>query len=144
MNTSLIDSLFKKTIVKDGHWLWIGAVSGNGYGYYRNQRVHRLSVSIYHRVDYNGDWLACHICDEELCWNPLHLYVGDSSTNTIDTVRKGTFNNQYTKATHCVNGHEFTKENTYTYLTKNGKLFRQCRQCVKGRLYARRNHMPAT
>jgi hypothetical protein len=31
--------------------------------------------------------------------------------------------------THCANGHEFTPENTYIYLTDNGKEYRKCRTC---------------
>jgi hypothetical protein len=34
-------------------------------------------------------------------------------------------------ATHCKQGHEFTKENTYLQKRVNGKYQRRCKKCSK-------------
>ena len=34
----------------------------------------------------------CHICARKACYNPAHLYLGDSSTNQIDSIRAGKHN----------------------------------------------------
>lgn len=37
------------------------------------------------------------------------------------------------KQTHCINGHEFTPENVYSHLTKEGLIHRACLLCIKKR-----------
>lgn len=43
------------------------------------------------------------------------------------------------KKTHCIHGHEFTEENTYTYIV-NGKECRKCKtcECMRMRLKSKR------
>ena len=42
------------------------------------------------------------------------------------------------KDTHCKHGHEWTPENTYLYLDKNGLTRRKCRSCTLRRLDEKR------
>ena len=43
------------------------------------------------------------------------------------------------EATHCVHGHKWTPENTYSYLGPNGQKRRKCKQCVMNRDNKRRD-----
>lgn len=128
MNLALISKLWERTKVVDSHWLWQGTIKDNGYGTvsYSNGStyVHRLSLCIYLKLLYTDKWVACHLCEYKNCWNPLHLYQGTQKDNLKDLVRAG--KHYETIKTHCPQGHEYTKENTYN----NPKGFRQCKTCV--------------
>jgi len=127
MNLEMIEVLWKKTEVKDGHWLYDGRVSQDGYGYLFYNRsnwvVSRLSLCIYLGLKYRDNWLACHIdgaCIYKNCWNPLHLYQGSQLDNTSDRYK------HHIPTKFCKNGHPYTAENTYTNL----KGYRVCKQCM--------------
>lgn len=40
----------------------------------------------------------------------------------------------------CPNGHEYTEENTYIYVTKEGHRERYCRLCRRDRMRVRQNY----
>lgn len=115
-----------KVVSLDGCFIWPGSKTAAGYGqvwlgkstYY----VHRLSASIYLNLNlHDEDILVCHrtICKNSNCWNPEHLYLGDDKTNGEDRA---------SLITHCINGHEFTPENTYIAMNARYPK-RQCRKC---------------
>ena len=54
----------------------------------------------------------------------------------------GNRNNQNTDKTHCVRGHEFTEENTYTY-PSGSKHKRACRTCKNSPSKKREQHLKA-
>lgn len=74
-----------------GCWEWQGATK-NGYGRttvdYRNVLVHRHFFEMYHGELAAGE-MACHTCDNRLCFNPEHLFRGDAKANYDDMVAKG-------------------------------------------------------
>jgi hypothetical protein len=86
-------------------WEWTGAKTSSGYG---NLSWHGLHVQA-HRVAYylaiggirletefrRGDRartyrrFVLHKCDNRLCCNPNHLFLGSMRTNLLDAYRKG-------------------------------------------------------
>lgn len=75
----------------DGCWLWTGGVSAR-YGMFGIKR----KIMRAHRVAYilaNGSipkgLLVCHSCDNPLCVNPDHLWVGTQEDNMNDARKKG-------------------------------------------------------
>lgn len=135
-NLTIIKSrlLTKRTITSNGCWLWEGACFKTGYGalYFMGKmwKVSRLSMFLFKPDEYRESLQALHknICTSKKCFNPEHLYMGDSSDNMNDKVTAGT--HQGTLKTHCPQGHEYTEENTYKYSGRGG---RQCKICSKKR-----------
>lgn len=62
-----------------------------------------------------------HLCRNRACFNPKHL---EPVTSRENTMRGENFAAKNAAKTHCVNGHEFTPENTYPY-----RGWRHCRTC---------------
>lgn len=76
-----------------GCWLWTGAVTGAGYGAFMfNGRMaesaHRASY-VLHKGKIDEEMLVCHKCDNKLCVNPDHLFLGTYLDNTRDMIKKG-------------------------------------------------------
>src|SRR5688500_7656308 len=81
----------------DACWPWIGARNDSGYGSLKvptptvrkAERAHRLAL-IFTGHDLPDDALACHRCNNRICCNPAHLYVGDHRQNHRDAIDNGT------------------------------------------------------
>lgn len=73
-------------------WNWLGARVTAGYGQFRVNGslyyAHRYSYEIHYGPVPDGMFI-CHGCDNPLCVNPLHLFVGTQSDNMIDMWNKG-------------------------------------------------------
>lgn len=80
-----------------GCWIWQASLSTNGYGQIkfgdRPVLAHRVS-RILHNGEIPGDGSkygtmnVLHKCDNQLCVNPEHLFLGDQSDNANDAVSK--------------------------------------------------------
>jgi hypothetical protein len=88
----MIEPVLPKGILKPtGCIEWPGAPDAKGYG--RIRRGGRLSLV--HRVSYQqnvgdpGELLVCHKCDNPICLNPEHLFLGTHADNVDDRERKG-------------------------------------------------------
>ena len=96
-----IKSAFEKKFSPEpntGCWLWTGNTFSlrNGYGAFTHrpsktimQRAHRISWNIYVNTNITVDDHILHKCDNPLCVNPEHLFLGDQASNMEDKSYKG-------------------------------------------------------
>lgn len=86
----------KTTVGETGCWEWQGTLYANGYGQIklatgkpggRAAYVHRLSWQLHFGQIPKGVYV-CHRCDNRLCWNPSHLWLGSNRENRLDSVAK--------------------------------------------------------
>lgn len=76
-----------------GCWEWQGGLNTpDGYGEFNSpEGWSRLAHRIAWRLERGdiGDDKVLHECDNKLCVNPDHLYLGDASDNRLDEVKRG-------------------------------------------------------
>lgn len=86
-----------KTLVEpSGCWKWTGAIGSHGrYGIVglvgKQWLAHRASWFLFRGEDPGGR-AVCHRCDNGLCVNPDHLFLGTQGDNVTDMERKGRSN----------------------------------------------------
>lgn len=78
---------------KNQCWLWLCSTNGVGYGKLKFRGkfwlAHRLAYIL--QVGDPGKSLLCHKCDNRLCVNPEHMFLGSYRDNTKDCMEKGRF-----------------------------------------------------
>jgi len=119
----------------NGCWEWSSAVRGNGYGAFfthllnegrKCHGAHRYSWMMVNGPIPEGLWVL-HKCDNRICVNPDHLFLGDRTDNMRDCAKKKRVCTiGQSNKTHCKRGHEFTEKNTK--LNKIGH--RSCKTCI--------------
>lgn len=111
-------------------WIWTGALDAWGYG---RAQVDLVSKGA-HRIAYElsvgpipDGMVLDHLCRTRACVNPNHLEVVTVAENNR---RAAPYSSRSLK-THCKHGHEFSPENTYIRMHRNGRPHRTCRACNK-------------
>lgn len=78
--------------LETGCRLWLGGVSGSGYGIMsvanRSQLVHRISYQEFRGPIPPGQCVL-HECDVRICVNPEHFFLGTKGENNSDRKKKG-------------------------------------------------------
>lgn len=81
---------------ENGCWEWTGGTT-QGYGRFgfhgKSVAAHRVSMMLFHEpyAEFK-DLLVCHKCDNTMCVNPDHLFLGTHQDNINDKMAKGRHN----------------------------------------------------
>jgi predicted GIY-YIG superfamily endonuclease len=97
ISASSINKFYKKIKKENNCWLWTGKTDKDGYGkfgYWNTNKKIGVSINT-HRFSYiitNGQiktgLKVCHSCDNKLCVNPQHLFLGSDKINADDRENK--------------------------------------------------------
>lgn len=131
----MVDRFWEKVEVRGDSecWNWMGATYVTGYGSISlpgwrtgSIKAHRFSAMLHFGMFDRRLWVLHH-CDNRLCVNPAHLYLGDVRDNARDAAQRGRL--AAMRQTHCRHGHELTPSNIFPDV--NGH--RRCRKCSSRR-----------
>jgi hypothetical protein len=118
-------------IPEAGCWIWMGALTGAGYGSMRLSGAGRRQSPIAaHRFSYEsfigpiGGLQVLHRCDITCCVNPAHLFIGTPQANMTDKVSKSRQNKSFT-------GEQYRKLSPEDHLTIAGSMESSKQQAKK-------------
>ncbi len=107
---------------------WMKHRRNGWYGYttFRGAQegVHRIIWRL-EKGEIPNKLFVCHKCDNPICINIDHLFLGTHSDNMRDKIRKG--RDWHQQKTHCPQGHAYITGNIYF---SGKKKWRKCRTCT--------------
>lgn len=129
-----VQRILRRIVVdENGCWVFQGAKS-HGYGRVkvttapftaRWWHVHRAVYTVL-VAPVPDDLVVDHLCRNRACCNPEHL----EPVTTWENLRRGIgWVAKNASKTHCVNGHEFTVENTQMRHSPGRAPYRTCKEC---------------
>ena len=81
----------ERVVCKEGCWGWTGHVTEKGYARFKCDGIHTFG-SIFSWMLFKGDipynHFVCHKCDNPICCNPEHLFIGKPAKNSEDMKQK--------------------------------------------------------
>jgi hypothetical protein len=82
-----------KVSQSSGCWMWTAGRFERGYGAFQWQKgkvvkAHRAAWTLF-KGEIPEGLFVCHKCDEPLCVNPEHLFLGTARDNSQDMIAKG-------------------------------------------------------
>lgn len=92
---SLLDKLLYNIRINEQTdcWEWQGGTNNIGYGMIRDDKrmrtTHRVSYEEHNNTKIPKYMCVCHSCDNPLCVNPQHLWLGTRKDNIQDMIKKG-------------------------------------------------------
>ena len=109
----------------DGCWQWKASFDSSGYGLLsvsgKSAKAHRFAYELLVGPIPHG-LVIDHLCRNRACVNPAHM---EPVTN-YENLRRGAGHDvSQGRRNQCINGHDFTEENTYI----NPKGAKVCRAC---------------
>lgn len=94
MKNKYIQRFWERTQTKgpDDCWVWTGCKDSMGYGVIycekRTIKAHRLSMMIFLKRILSKEEHVLHKCDNPICVNPNHLFIGNMQINNEDMYKK--------------------------------------------------------
>lgn len=84
---------FKEKLGEDGEcWPFLGSKNKDNYGQLtfrgRTHLAHRVSYTLF-KWEIPKGMYVCHHCDNPICCNPYHLYIGTQKDNMRDMITRG-------------------------------------------------------
>jgi len=90
----LADKFWEKVDIRGPNecWPWTAYTNDMGYGMIKHKgralRAHRVAWELTYGPIPEG-MFVCHHCDNPLCCNPAHLFIGTQADNLTDMAQKG-------------------------------------------------------
>lgn len=138
-NLGLLRSLPEKVLsacAGKGRYLNVNLFKADGTR--GTRKVHHLIALTFHGSRPFPGAVVRHLDDDPLNNHVSNLRWGTLKENAQDAIRHG--RNFQAGKTRCVNGHEFTPENTLHYVSPSGQQQRKCRTCK--RIWSSSDYIP--
>lgn len=78
----VLEQFARKVVVTDTCWLWEASLFATGYGYFQNQKAHRVAYELFKGSIPEG-LVIDHLCRVKTCVNPNHLEAVTNHTNIL-------------------------------------------------------------